>query len=244
LQAPERRISIGGTVDVTDLLRRLLRRRIAVLVVLVLVLVAALAGYASAGSSRQSGAAVVIVPPPLGSAVSDQNPLLNLDNNLAQLATVLAAAMQSTAVGNALAGAGATASFSISTTTGTNPSFAQLSPQLTFTVTGSDATVTKRTAQLLVTEARSQLAALQKQANVPPDARATLVVAVPPVDAELVSGGRLRAAGSFGLAVLVLGLVVLLVVDEAISRRRTRARQVAIARRRRDRARARTIPAE
>jgi hypothetical protein len=235
---------IGGAVDVTDLLRRLLRRRIAVLVVLVLVLVAALAGYASAGSSRQSGAAVVIVPPPLGNAVSEQNPLLNLDNNLAQLATVLAGAMQSTAVGDALARAGATSSFSISTVTGTNPSFAQLSPQLSFTVTGSDATVTKHTAQLLVSEARVQLAALQKQADVPAGARATLVVTVPPVDAELVSGGRLRAAGSFGLAVLVLGLVVLLVVDEAITRRRTRARQVAIARRRRDRARTRATPVE
>jgi hypothetical protein len=231
-------------VDVTDLLRRLLRRRVAVLAVLVLALVAALGGYASAGSSRQSGAAVVIVPPPLGNAVSEQNPLLNLDNNLAQLATVLAGAMQSTAVGDALADAGATASFSISTVTGTNPSFAQLSPQLSFTVTGADATVTKRTAQVLVTEARSQLAALQRQADVPANARATLVVTVPPIDAELVSGGRLRAAGSFGLAVLVLGLVLLLVVDEVTTRRRTRARQVAIARRRRDRARTRTTTAE
>ncbi len=227
----------GNSVDVTDLLRRLLRRKVAVLVVGILVLLAALGGWARSGSSRQAGTAVVIVPPVLGDAVYEQNPLLNLDNNLAQLATVLAGTMQSSGVAADLARAGATADFSISTVTGTNPSFSQLSPQLTFTVTGADAPVITRTASQLVVQARAQLLQLQLQARVPARARATLVESIPPTEPEIVSGGRLRAAGSFGLAVLVLGLLAVLLIDELTTRRQVRARTVAIARRRRNRAR-------
>lgn len=206
-------------MDVTDLLRRLARRRRAVIAVAVVAIVAAGIAWLSAGTSQQSSAAVVIVPPQLGSAVVYENPLLNLDNNLAQLATVLSASLESSDVGNALQEQGATATYSISTVTGNDPSFAQLSPQLVFTVTGSDASLAQRTATALVAQARSQLSSLQAQANVPSTARATLVQVVPPTDGQSVGGGRLKSSGSVFLAILILGLLGVLLADELLRRR-------------------------
>lgn len=206
-------------MDVTDLVRRLARRRWAVLLVVVVAVAAAAVTWLGSGASQQSSAAVVIVPPTLGTAVADENPLLNLDNNLAQLATVLSAALQSADVGAALEAQGATATYSISTVTGTDPSFAQLSPQLVFTVTGSSAAVARRTASALVGQARSQLLSLQQQADVPGDARATLLQVVPPTAATSIGGGRVKSAGSVFLALLVLGLLAVLLADALLGRR-------------------------
>ena len=206
-------------MDVTDLVRRLTRRRWSVLVVAVIAVVAAAVTWLGASASQQSSAAVVIVPPTLGSAVSDQNPLLNLDSNLAQLATVLSAALESTDAGDTLAAQGATASYSISTVTGTDPSFAQLSPQMVFTVTGTNVDVARRTASALVSLARTRLRALQVQADVPADARAGLLQIVAPTDGQSIGGGRVRSAGSVFLAILVLGLLAVLLADELLRRR-------------------------
>ena len=127
--------------------------------------------------------------------------------------------MQSDDVGAALDKQGATASYSISTVTGTDPSFAQLSPQLVFTVSGSSTSLARRTATALVAQARTRLTSLQAQGDVPTDARATLLQVVPPTSGQSIGGGRVRSAGSAFLVVLILGLLAVLLVDEVLRRR-------------------------
>jgi hypothetical protein len=217
-------------VDVTDLVQRLLRRWIATVLVVLLAVLAAGAAYSRAGSTYASTATVVIVPPVLGDTVTDQNPLLNLDNNLAQLATVLASSLGAATMDERAGlesgsgtGIDSGASYTISTVTGDNPSFAQLSPQLVIDVTASTPEGAVRTSTALVAASSARLDELQSQAGTPFLSRATLVTVVSPTPAEAAGSERLRAGGSVGLGVLVLGLLGVLLLDELLTRRSSRA---------------------
>jgi hypothetical protein len=231
-------------MDVTDLVRRLLRRWIASLAVVAVAVVAAGVAFAGAGATYQSTATIVIAPPFLGDSVSEQNPMLNLSDNLAQLAIVLASAMSSpvppadsgltedatagdgSAVGSdggqtgGAVGADGGATWTVSTVTGDNPSFARLSPQLVFTVTAPDAGSAEETATALVSEAGARLADLQAEVGTPFQSQARVATVVPPTPGVQAGGSAVRGAAAVGLGVVVLGLLGVLLVDELLGRRR------------------------
>jgi len=214
-------------MNVADLGRTLLRRRVFTAAAVVVALLAGVLAWSAAQSSRQSTATVVIVPPRVSDDAAGRNPLLNLSNNLAQLATVLASALQSGPVNDALAAGGNTASYTVSNVTSNNPSFAQLSPELQFTTSARSGAVTQRTAEALVAQATTQLDVLQRKTAVPAGSRATIVEVAAAGPGSVVGSGRLRAAGAVGIVVLVLGLVLVLLGDALLPlyrRRRAAAR--------------------
>lgn len=218
-------------MNVADVGRALLRHPIWLVLGVVLAVVAGGATFSVVAPEQQSTASVVILPPAYGDDVASQNPLLNLDNTLAQLATIVGSALTSGAGQQALADKGATAAFTVANTTSDNPSFAQLSPELVFTVTDPVAAQAQFTAEQLVKQAAAQLDALQARASVPANARARAVTVSEPSSATLAGDGQIRAAGGVGLIVLVLVAAAIVLLDAVGSRRRRRKQLAADVRR-------------
>ncbi|MHA3702426.1 hypothetical protein ACXR2U_09580 [Jatrophihabitans sp. YIM 134969] len=218
-------------MNVADVGRALLRHPVWLVVGIVLAVVAGGATFSKVAPEQQSTASLVILPPAFGDQVTSQNPYLNLDNTLAQLATIVGSALTSGRGQQALAEQGATAAFTITNTTSDNPSFAQLSPELVFTVTDPVAQKARFTAERLVAEAAIQLDALQDRAQVPAKARARAVTVSEPSQATLAGDGQIRAGGGVGLIVLVLAAAAIVLLDAAVSRRRRRRQLAADVRR-------------
>lgn len=218
-------------MNVADVGRALLRHPIWLVIGLVVAVVAGGATFSVVTPTQQSTASVVIVPPTSGQDVTGQNPLLNLDNTLAQLATVVSNALTAGAGRDALAEQGATAAYTVTNTTSDNPSFAQLSPQLVFTVTDPDAARATFTAERLIVAAGDELTALQERADVAADARATVVTVSEPSAATTAGDGQIRAGGGVGLLVLVLAAAAIVLLDATVTRRRRRKQLAADVRR-------------
>lgn len=218
-------------MNVADVGRALLRHPVWLVLGIVLAVVAGGATFSVVAPVRQSTASVVIIPPAYGDQVTGQNPFLNLDNTLAQLATIVSSSLTSGSGQDALAAEGATASFTITNTTSDNPSFAQLSPELVFTVTDANASKAEFTAQKLITAAAEQLADLQARAQVPGNARAQIVTVSEPSSATVAGDGQIRAGGGVGLIVLVLAAAAIVLLDAATARRRRRRQLAADVRR-------------
>ena len=107
------------------------------------------------------------------------NPLINMNNQVAQLAAVLATAMRTDGAQAAVA-AGGTADFSVNTVYGESAQFAQMSPQLVIEAVGPTPDSTRNTTEALVKFARTTLVKLQAYAGVPANNNAVIVVAVDP----------------------------------------------------------------
>ena len=219
-------------MNVADVGRALLRHPVWLVLGIVLAVLAGGATFSVVAPVQQSTASVVILPPSVGDDATGQNPFLNLDNTLAQLATIVGSALTSGAGQDALKAEGADAAFTIANTTSDNPSFAQLSPELVFTVTDPVASKAKFTAEQLVAAAGTQLTALQERANVPADARARVVTVSEPSAATTAGDGQIRAAGGVGLIVLVLAAAAIVLLDAGVVRRRRRKQLAADVRRR------------
>lgn len=214
-------------MNVADVGRALWRHPVWIVVAVVVAVLAGGFTFSTVAPEQQSTASVVILPPSLDAqTVAGQNPYLNLDNTLAQLATIVGSALTSGEARDELDARGATAAFTISNTTSDNPSFAQLSPELQFIVTDADGGTAMGTAQALIDLAGTRLADLQDRADVPADARARVVTVASPSQASVAGDGQIRAGGGVGLIVLVLAAVVIVLVDAAVARRRRR-RQLA-----------------
>lgn len=210
-------------MNVAEFLRGLVRRPIVCAIVAVLAVLAAAAGWLSAKTEYQTTAAAVVIPPGSGSPDAGLNPLINLNNDMAQLAVVISSAMQSQPARQAVEDAGAASDYTISTTAGDVSSFAQLSAQIVMTTHGPDAESSKNGAQALIDFARDRLVAVQRDAAVPPRNNALLVVSTEPEPGSAVSTSPLRTAVSYAAVAVVLAVVVL-IVEEAIREQLRRRR--------------------
>ncbi|CDP85533.1 MULTISPECIES: hypothetical protein [Mycolicibacterium] len=183
-----------------------------------LAILAAIAGYigfSSTSSVYQSTAVAVVIPPGSGSPDAGLNPLVNLNNDMAQLAAVVATAIQGDDGHRAAADAGGTGNFTVNTTYGDAALYAQLTSQLVVTADGPDADSARRAASAVIEYARTCLNKIQLDSAVPVVNNALLIPSVEPSEAAKMPTSGVRAAATYALGALLAGLVVLLLVDVA-----------------------------
>ncbi len=143
------------------------------------------------------------------------NPLINLDNDMAQLAAVVATAMQADGGVTAAAEAGGTGNFTVNTTYGDASMYAQLTPQLVITAEGPDPDSARGAAAALVEYARVCLNKIQADSAVPEVNNALLIPSVEPAEGSKIPTSGVRAAGSYALGAVLICLLALMIVDAA-----------------------------
>ncbi|SDI99643.1 hypothetical protein SAMN05444157_1191 [Frankineae bacterium MT45] len=214
-------------MNVTDLGTALVRRRGYAIAVVIVAILAAAYSWSNASALRQTSTDLLITPPAFSSGpgdVVDQNPMLNINSNVAQLASALATTMQSEAVASDLVQAGASGGFTVSNVSSDNPNTATITAQIHFVVTGDDADSTLKSANLIVAEAKKQLAKLQSDSNAPAKSHATLSMLSAPGTPTLVKSTRLRASGGLAAIIIIVGFVIIIIVDARLVARATRLR--------------------
>lgn len=204
-------------MEVADLFRALRRRWVLTFLVIVLAAGGSVWTYSHTQPTLQSTSSVLILPP---STRSDPNPLLGLDNNLSQLAVVLAATLESDATRQLLAKQNATAGYSIQTVANTAQNVAQLSARLEFTTSSASAQIAELTATALVQQASDQLALLQTRMSVKSGDEVQVLPLSAASQAVPVGNGRSRAAGATAAGLLVIGAGLVILLDYALGRRR------------------------
>lgn len=211
-------------MNVAQFLRSLTRRPIVLAVIAIMTTIAGYIGLSSASAVYQSTAVAVVIPPGSGSPDAGLNPLINLNNNTAQLTAVIATALQSDGGRKAALDAGGTGNFTVTTTFGDAAVFAQLTSQLVIVAEGPEPNTAKAAAAALVEYARGCLNKIQLDSAVPTVNNALLIPSVEPSQAVQLPTSGIRAGASYGLGALLGGLSVVLAFDaarEAVRRWRT-----------------------
>lgn len=216
-------------VNFGELLVKPLRRWMVVVPICILAVVAGVMGARSTQVVYESTASVIVIPPGSGSPVATDNPLINLNDNIVQLAFLLAGTLNSASAAQRVADVAPSASYEVSNASGDNATFGGLSPQIVISVRADSAEAASEAAAALVGFAGAELARIQANAYVPPRNNAlTVTTAEPSAGAPLRDGGRqvIKAAAGYSVAVLVAGWILLLLIEGfAQSRsRRTRTR--------------------
>ncbi|WP_072803655.1 hypothetical protein [Rhodococcoides yunnanense] len=209
-------------MNVDELVKATLRRRVACLVVVLCALAAGAYGAMSSTESYESSAVAVVYPPGAGDIDAKLNPFVNLNDNMSQLAAVTATMLQSSAAAALVEEAGASPEYTVTSTLGDTASALRLSPQLLITTNGPTPEAAQAGAQALLDYSSVALAELQVQTGVRPNTEASITAAVMPGPGSLVPTSPLRAAGSYGLAVLVVGLLGIVIFGTLLDRRRER----------------------
>lgn len=210
-------------MNVAQFLGSLLRRPIALTLLAISAVVAGYAGLSSTSSTFESTTVAVVIPPGSGSPDAMLNPLINLDNDMAQLAAVVATAIQADGGVAAAAGAGGTGNFTVNTTYGDASMYAQLTPQLVITAEGLDPESARRAAVALVEYARVCLNKIQAESAVPEMNNALLIPSVEPAEGSKIATSGVRAAASYALGAVLICLLALMIVDtigEVVRKRR------------------------
>ncbi|WP_157890368.1 hypothetical protein [Mycolicibacterium goodii] len=185
--------------------------------------VAGYVGFSSTSSTYQSTAVAVVIPPGSGSPDAMLNPLINLDNDMAQLAAVVATAIQADGGAAAASAAGGSGNFTVTTTYGDASIYAQLTPQLVITAEGPDPDSARSAAAALVEYARVCLNKIQADSAVPQVNNALLIPSVEPAEGTKIPTSGVRAGASYALGAVLICLLALMLVDAvraAIRRRR------------------------
>jgi hypothetical protein len=206
-------------LNVADFLRSLLSRPIACAVIVVLAIAAGVAGWMTSPRVYQSTAVVVVIPPGSGNPDAMMNPLVNLSSNLAQLAAVVATVMR-TEGGSVAAAAGGTGEFTVDTTFGDSPQFAQLTSQLVIQAKAPDAAAAQRTVQALADFAETTLEKIQADSWVPSRNNAVIVASVAPQAGTEVSTNPIRSGAAYAFATVLAGVILLILYDGLLGRRR------------------------
>lgn len=212
-----------SAVNVNDLVKRILNRRIALFLVVLLVGAAGAYGYTKGVTVRASTASAVVVPPPTYSSTGDTlgaNPMLNLSPEKAQLAGILATSMSSQPAQAAIAAAAPGVDYKVSNAIDLGPNNQQPSPQLSILVLCGDTSDCQAGAAALLDVARDNLTKLQVGASVSPENWASLTVLQEPTAPVVMSTSSMKSAGSLAVAALLGGIIVLLVYDAFVTRRR------------------------
>ncbi|GAA1003755.1 hypothetical protein FK530_22615 [Tsukamurella conjunctivitidis] len=201
-------------MSVAGFVRTILARRLAVLAVLVVTVAAGVFGWSSTSTHYVTNSAVVVIPPGAGNRDAGLNPFVNVAST-AQLAYVLATAAERDEARDAVAKAGASPDYQLSTVAGDAANYAQLSPQVTFSVSAPDPEAARRGATALIDFMRDRLQRMQREAGVVDGTFADLRVPVEPTDGAAVSGSALRAAVGYASGGLLGTVLVLLLVGAA-----------------------------
>lgn len=200
-------------MNVAQFLRSLIHRPIALAFLAILAAIAIFAGWSSTSAVYQSTAVAVVIPPGSGSMDAGLNPLANLNNNMAQLAAIVATSLQSDGGHQAALDAGGTGNFTVNSTFGDATLYAQLTSQLVIVADASDPDAARRTAAALVEYARSCLNKIQLDSAVPVANNALLIPTVDPSEAVQMPTGGVRAAAAYGLGAVLGGMALLLILD-------------------------------
>ena len=203
-------------MNVAEFVRSLARRPYSLALIAILAAIAGYLGYSSTTPLYQSTAVAVVIPPGSGSPDAMLNPLVNLNNNMGQLAAVLATSLQSDEGHRAAVDAGGTGNFTVNTIVGDASMYAQLSPQLVIVAEADEPDAARGAAAALVDHARDSLNRIQLDSAVPVVNNALLIPSVEPTTAEAIPTSALRSAGTYALAAVLAGLMVLLIIDAAV----------------------------
>ncbi|WP_458317381.1 hypothetical protein [Mycolicibacterium brisbanense] len=214
-------------MNVAQFVRSILRRPIALAFLAILGAIAGYHGLSTVSSVYQSTAVAVVIPPGSGSPDAGLNPLINLNNNTAQLTAIVATALQTDGGHKAATDAGGTGNFTVNTTFGDAAVYAQLTSQLVIVAEGRDPDSARAAAAALVEYARACLNKLQLDSAVPVVNNALLIPSVEPSRAVKLPTSGVRAGAAYALAAVLGGLAVLLMVDAVRATvRRTRENPV------------------
>lgn len=211
-------------MNVAGFLRWALTKPVIIVFVLVCAVAGGAQGYRSTTSHFETTAAVLVIPPGAGSHNAVDNPFTNLSTATAQMAYVLITAAHSDAGRSAVEQAGASPDVTMGSVAGEG-SFAQLSPQITFTVTGPDQWASKAGAEAMITFIRERLDRMQKEAGVV-QGFADLRVSIAPTPGVEVGGDGTRAAVGLAMGSALGALLLSLVAAAGLeSFRQNRARR-------------------
>ncbi len=202
-------------MNVAQFLRSVVRRPLALAFLAILGAIAGYIGLSSASSVYQSTAVAVVIPPGSGSPDAGLNPLINLNNNTAQLTAIVATALQTDGGHKAAADAGGTGNFTVNTTFGDAAVYAQLTSQLVIVADGPDADSARAAAAALVEYARACLNKIQLDSAVPVVNNALLIPSVEPSQAVKLPTSGVRAGAAYALGAVLGGLALLLILDAA-----------------------------
>lgn len=214
-------------MNVDELVRATLRRKLACLVAVLCALGAAAYGYTSSTVTYESSAVAVVYPPGAGDLDAKLNPFVNLNDNMAQLAAVTATLMQSAEAGALVEEAGAEPVYTVTSTLGDTASALRLSPQISITTTADTPDGARAGAQALLDFSSVALARLQVQTGVRPNTEASITTAVMPGPGTVVPSSPVRAAGAYGLGVLIVGMLAVVCFGTILDRKRASASVVA-----------------
>ena len=207
---------------VNQTVRSTSRRPLALLLVLAMTAGGVFVGWNQPAETYQSTAAVVVVPAAGGTSATGnpENPLTRLDDNIAQLALVVSAQLESEVVRETVVAEGGDGDYVADTRSGQGGATSQLSAVIRLTATGSTAAGAQRATRVLMTQASDQLAAVQSAANVPSAARAQVVTVTPAATGIAVAGQRAWSSGAIlGAAGAVAALLLIVIVGRLPGRR-------------------------
>lgn len=186
---------------------------LATLFVLVLTIGGGLFGAARAVPSYQSEGIVLIIPPGAGSQVATNNPFVNLDQNVAQLAQALSTRMAAPDIVSGLQSRAPSLTGYTAAVRYDNAVVNSMpTSQLQFTVTGTDAQTVRDAVQQLMVIASDQLKQMQVHAGVKDDTLAQSVQLVAPTEPTAMAVSGARGAGMWAISGLLGSLVVLAVI--------------------------------
>ncbi len=203
-----------------------LKKPAIIVIVLLCAVLGGIQGWRSTTSHYETSASVLVIPPGAGSQVATDNPFANLGTPSAQVAYVLVTSAQSQEARAAVQATGASPDYTLNSVAGEG-SFAQLSPQITFTVSAPEPWQAKAGAQALITYFRAQLERMQKDAGVTVGTYADLRVPVEPTPGVEVSGDALRAAVGLAMGAALGALLLCLIGAAALEALRQRRRAAA-----------------
>ncbi|WP_166136639.1 YveK family protein [Nocardioides ochotonae] len=200
-------------MSVLNLLRALARRWVVVLIGLALTAAACVGVLQTVGTQYQASSQVVLLLPPEASGpATPSNPFLNLQAGQVTLASMLAGNVSTPDVARTLAGAGHDAEYDVAVLPGAGPIM-----QVTTTSTDPEAAISTRDA--VMKEIDTQLAQLQKRAEVPPRQLISGDRVAVSAGAEALGGSRIRALGAAAAAGLLATLLLALGVDRLLGSR-------------------------
>ena len=215
-------------MNVAGFVRTVLAKPLVLVVLVVVTAAAGAVGWSSTSPHYVSGGAVLVIPPGAGNTDAGRNPFANLNGGPPLLAHVLATSSGSPEARDKVAATGAQPDYQLSTLAGDSSSFNQLSPQITFQVSGPDPETAQRGSQALVAFMREELRKMQVQAGVADGTFADLRVTVEAQPGTEVPAKSARTAASYGMAAAALVIIALLVVT-AVRQQLLRRRVPAVA---------------
>lgn len=204
-------------MDIGRLGAALQRRWYLVLLGLVIAAGAGLVAYGSASATYESTAKIALVPPNLSTLTQPGNPLLELDNNLAQTASVVTDILSSDDVRDGVErSAGGT--YTVSNVQLRSEVFTNA---ITISASAGSADSAQATAQAAINVATSQLEGLQRRSGVLLEQELIRPeVTVRPAAGEPSFTGGIRSGVGAGAAALALVMLLIAGLDSVLLRRR------------------------